>query len=493
MYLERGYCLAFNLLEGILMRILVFIACVALLLGTVSSPLHGADKAAQPNILWLIGEDMGPQLACYGTPQVFTPTLDKLARDGVRYSKAFTVTPVCSTSRSSFMTGMNACAIGAHHHRTPSERKQQLPDGVRLLTGWLADAGYYTANIVNIEQSIKGTGKTDWNFKFADGDGFKGKDWNELKSRQPFYAQVNFSDAHRGFSAPKKADPAKVVIAPYYPDHPLTRKDWGEYLDEITRMDGDIARILEKLEEDGLAENTIVVFLGDHGQAMVRGKQWCYDSGLHIPLIIRWPKNFPAPKGFKAGTVDDRLICAIDLTATTLVTMAGAAKPAKMQGRVFMGDKQEEDNKYVFATRDRCDMTTFHIRTVRDEQYRYIRNFMPEKPFLQWNNYKETSYPVVKLMRDLHAQGKLDAVQEVLMADHRPAEELYDLKNDPYEIHNLAADPAHKAKLAELKSTLEKWIKDVGDQGPEPANIQAQYQKQVDEKTPDKPAKKKGK
>lgn len=449
-------------------------------------------RPAKPNIVWIVTEDMGPELACYGHPEVFTPTLDALAAAGVRYANAFTVTPVCSTSRSSFMTGMHACSIGAHQHRTPEERKQMLPAGVRVLTGWLKDAGYTTANIRGLippvenadadrdqPLEVKATGKTDWNFKFPREDDFAHHDWSQLKEHQPFYAQVNFSESHRGWLAPVRANPAKVKLPPYYPDHPIARNDWARYLDDISLVDAKVARVLAGLEADGLADNTIVVFMGDHGRAHVRGKQWCYDSGLRVPLIVRWAKNFGPPAGFMPGTVDERLIAAIDVSATTLTAMAGVAKPAQMQGRVFLGEEREADRQYTFATRDRCDMTTFHIRTVRDKRFRYIRNGMPEMPFMQWNAYKFRVYPMIPLLHQLHAEGKLNAVQAVLMADQRPSEELYDLVADPYEVNNLAALPTQAGKLAELRGVLDRWIAEVGDQGRESDSVRAPYDEMV--------------
>ena len=431
---------------------------------------RAAHAARRPNILWIIGEDMGPELACYGAAQVWTPNLDKMAKQGVRYSRAFTTAPVCSAARSAFMTGMYQTTIGAHNHRSHRKDGYRLPQGVRLLTEWLREAGYFTANIRNVPGGPRGTGKTDWNFKPV-GKPFDTADWADLKSHQPFYAQINFSESHRGFNAPKRADPDKVKIPPYYPDHSITRNDWAGYLDEITLCDRKVGQVLAKLRQDRLADDTVVVFMGDHGRAMIRGKQWCYDSGLHVPLIVRWPKNFVPPKHFKPGTVDGQLIAAIDLAATTLA-IAGVKKPAGMQGRVFLGPAAEPPREYVFGARDRCDETVFRIRTARDKKYRYIRNFMPERPFLQINRYKERSYPVIKLMRRLHAEGKLNEVQAVLMAAGRPAEELYNIGADPYEIHNLADSPEHQNVLKRMRGALEKWIEDSNDQGRKPESAE---------------------
>jgi N-sulfoglucosamine sulfohydrolase len=443
--------------------------------------LGAQERVARPNVLWLIAEDLGPELGCYGTEQVWTPNLDRLAKDGVRYTRAYTVAPVCSPSRSAFMTGMYQTTIGAHNHRSHRDDRFGLPDGVRVFTDWLRPAGVHTANLVRFPAALgfKGTGKTDWNFHYGDPAGdvpqtkaFDTETWTDLKTHQPFYAQINFQETHRKYHAPKRADPAKVSIPPYYPDHPVTRADWAEYLDSATELDRKVGLILKQLEDDGLAESTVVVFFGDHGQSQVRGKQFCYETGLHIPLLIRWPSKFPAPKGYAAGTVDDRLLEAIDLSATTLAIL-GVEKPASMQGRVFLGDKAEAARELVFGARDRCDETVDRIRTVRDRRYRYLRNFMPERPFLQRNRYKERSYPVWNLIKELAAEGKLTPEQAFLAAPTRPAEELYDLDKDPYEIRNLAASPEHAEILKRLRGELERWIESTHDQGrsPEPPEL----------------------
>jgi len=437
-----------------------------LVLAVLAPAAHAAPKSGlkTPNILWLIAEDFGPHLGCYGTKEVWSPNLDRLAAQGVRYTRCYNG-HVCSPSRSAFNTGMYATTIGAHQHRTTN--KKPLPQGVQVISDWMRDAGYFTANVRELPPpcDFKGTGKTDWNFQYQ-GQPFDSANWSDLKTHQPFYAQVNFSETHRAFTAPKKADPAKVEIPPYYPDHPVTREDWGKYLDEATEVDRKVGLVLAALENDGLADDTIVIFFGDNGQAHVRGKQFCYESGLLVPLIIRWPKNFPAPARFQAGTVDNRLLHGIDLAPTSLA-LAGAAKPPKMQGQIFLGDRCEPDRQYVFGQRDRCDMTVMRIRTVRDDRYRYIRNFTPWVPFLAFNAYKENSYPVWNLLKELHAQGKLTPVQEVLCRPTMPEEELYDLESDPWEINNLAGSekPEHQAELKKLRGVLEKWIVDTDDQG----------------------------
>lgn len=443
--------------------------CSLVVVVLTSAAAAAAAPPPRPNFLWLVAEDLGPHLGCDGTKQVWTPNLGRLAAEGVRYTRAYSGM-VCSPARSAFMTGMYATTIGAHNHRTVN--KLPLPDGVRLLTDWMRDAGYFTANVRDLPPAcgFKGTGKTDWNFAYA-GRPFDSTKWSDLKTNQPFFAQINFSETHRAYHAPKKADPAQVEIPPYYPDHPVTRADWAAYLDSVTELDRKVGRVLEQLKADGLDTNTVVVFFGDNGQSHARGKQFCYEEGLHVPLLIRWPRAFAPPAQFKAGTVDARLIDTIDL-APTMLEIAGAGKPAKMQGRVFLGDRAEPPRRYSFGARDRCDETVMRIRTVRDDRYRYIRNFTPEVPFLATNAYKERQYPVWNLLKELHAQGRLTPPQEFLCQPRMPDEELYDLESDPFEIHNLAKsdDPAHEAKLKELRAVLEKWIKDTDDQGriPEP-------------------------
>jgi len=451
-------------------------ACAVLLLAALPA-LHAAD-ASHPNILWLTAEDMGPDaVSSYGAPQTSTPNLDKLAAGGVRFTRAYTTAPVCSASRSAFMTGMYQTTIGAHNHRSHRDDGYKLPDGVRVLPDWMRDAGYFTANVVTLPEAcgFRGAGKTDWNFSYA-GKAFDSANWEDLKSHQPFFAQINFSETHRTYHAPPKADPAKVSIAPYYPDHPVTRKDWAEYLDSASELDRKIGLVLQQLEADGLADSTVILFFGDHGESHVRGKQFCYEEGLHIPLIVHWPKAFPAPKQITPGLVDDRFVEAIDFVPTML-DIAGAKKPGKMEGRIFLGEHAEAAREHVFGARDRCDETVFRLRTVRDARYRYIRNFTPDRPFLSPNAYKERQYPVWNLLKELHAQGKLTPAQEFLCQPTMPPEELYDLEADPHEIHNLATStqPEHQAALKHLRDTLEKWIAVTHDKGqtPEPPEVVA--------------------
>jgi N-sulfoglucosamine sulfohydrolase len=427
-----------------------------------SSPAAAEDR---PNILWLVAEDFGVELGCYGAHPEVTPHLDALAAEGMRYTRFYTTAPVCSPSRSAFMTGMYQTTIGAHNHRSHRDDGYQLPNGVCLLTEWFHDGGYFTANVGPLPKQVgfKGTEKTDWNFT-PPSHPFDSNCWTELKSHQPFFAQINFTETHRKFHAPKVTDPATVEVPPYEPDHPITRADRAEYFDAAAELDRKVGLILDLLKEEGLDDNTIVVFFGDNGQAHIRGKQFCYEEGLHVPLIIRWPKKYPTPAKFSQGRADDRLLMAIDL-APTMLSLAGLKSPPAMQGSPFLGDHPGPPREYVFGARDRCDETQFRFRTVRDARYRYIRNFTPDRPFLQANAYKEKSYPAWNLLKELHPEGKLTPPQEFLCAPTMPEEELYDLENDPHEINNLAGLPAHAKTQERLAARLREWIEETNDQG----------------------------
>jgi arylsulfatase A-like enzyme len=313
---------------------LAVLLCIAGLLVGPHSPGFAQEiepvGEERPNVLWIIAEDMGPELGAYRAlgnelaTGVRTPSLDRLAQEGMLYTHTFTTSPVCSPSRSAFNTGMYQTTISAHEHRShrpgdPSPYPFPLPDSVRLVNDWLHHAGFFTGNITQFPDSLalEGTGKTDWNFSY-DGEPFDTERWSELAARQPFYAQVNFSETHRGGawqaaqeSVEEPVDPDKVTIPPYYPDHPVVRREWAEYLNTVMALDRKVGTVLDLLEAEGLADNTVVMFFADHGRAMVRGKQWPYDSGLRVPLIVRWPEGRAAPDGYAAGQTSDQLISAI--------------------------------------------------------------------------------------------------------------------------------------------------------------------------------------
>ncbi|HXK60392.1 MAG TPA: sulfatase [Acidobacteriota bacterium] len=445
-------------------------------IGGVSAAALAArwQSEPRPNILWLIAEDFCPDLGCYGNTEVRSPNIDRLASEGMRFTNAFATCPVCSPSRSAFMTGMYQTSIDAHNHRSHRDDGHQLPDGVRVITEWFRQAGYFTANVKTAAPGVEGTGKTDFNFSPSQPI-FDGTDWNQRKAGQPFFAQINFSETHRVFKRNEKSptDPAKLTIPPQYPDHPITRADWAAYYDTIGFLDEKIGKVLKRLADEQLLDKTIIFFFADNGRAHVRAKQWLYDEGIHIPLIIRWPD------GRSAGQVNDQLVSAIDFGATSL-NLAGIPLPPKMQGRPFLGPGASR-REYIVAARDRCDETVDRIRCVRDTRFKYIRNFYPERPYSQLNRYKETQYPVMRLMRRLHAEGKLTPAQAKFMTDSRPAEELYDLTKDPHELENLAGSAEFQEELVRLRGILDRWIADTGDRGtvPEDPSIPLYWEREA--------------
>lgn len=414
----------------------------------------GAPEQAKPNILWMIAEDLCPDLSCYGTPLVKTPNIDRLAAEGQMLTNAFSTAPVCSASRSAILTGMYQTTINAHHHR--SLQLPPLPDEVKFAAELFRDAGYYTCNNHALDWSRPG--KIDCNYQIPQRP-FDGTDWRGREPGRPFFAQVHFGETHRGFARDPKnpINPDLVQVPPYYPDHPLTRRDWADYLEYIQILDRKIGKVLERLRNDGLERNTIVFFFSDHGRPHVRGKQYLYDGGIHIPLIVRWPGHI------KPGVVNNDLISGIDLLPTSL-RMAGIEVPGYMQGRPFWGPHIEERDSVVSA-RDRIDETYDHVRCVRTKKLKYLRNFLPNQPYIQINVVPRLVLPVLTLMEVLHEQGKLTPAQDRFMAKTRPVEELYDLEKDPHEINNLASDPGCRRQLEQMRELLDEWIARTNDHG----------------------------
>jgi arylsulfatase A-like enzyme len=469
-----------------------------------AAPLTTAP-ARRPNILWLTAENMGPDLGCYGHPLVQSPNLDRLAANGMRYARVFSTAPVCSTSRSAFMTGMYQTATGTHNHRSHRDDHFRLPPGVQPVTHWLRAAGYYTANIEYMDGKPVGTGKTDLNFE-VEGEEiwtrprkrvseeygaehnnqnsyrlYHSNEWSDLLRNRPFFAQVNLPVVEKrgregwtssertpwnGQTHPRRMDRSKVSVPPYYPDHPIVREEWAGYLDAVCGVDDRCGEVLRRLESDGLLEDTVVIYFGDNGRLEERGLDWCYDSGDRVPMIIRWPKRFPPPPQYQTGRVYNDVVSLLDITATTLA-IAGIPRPAGMHSRILLADNADTPRQYAFSARDRCDDAVNRIRAVRSRRYRYIRNFMPEKPIMAIHRYKDACYPVVRLMWELHREGKLASAHQALMAPRLPDEELYDVANDPYEITNLAesGNAEHQRVKKELRSALFRWIDETNDQG----------------------------
>ena len=280
----------------------------------------------------------------------------------------------------------------------------------------------------------------------------------------------------------KIATAENVTPPPYYPDHPIVREEWARYLNSVSGMDKTIGKVLRQLKKDGLAENTIVIFFGDNGRIEPRGIHWCYDTGLHVPMIIRWPKSYPAPANYKSGTVKEEVVSLIDLTPTTL-GFAGIDKPYGMHGRIFLGNQVGPERTYAFSARDRVDETVNRVRSVRGKRYHYIRNYFPDRHFTSLNRYKEKCFPIKPLMRRLMAEGKLSGPPADLMATQVAPEQLFDTETDPHEINNLATSkkPEHRKALLAMRTALDVWIVETQDRGefPEPDEIVAPFDKEM--------------
>lgn len=423
------------------LSILNLITVVAL---TVLTGCAGSPKMQErPNILWITIEDWSPDLSCYGTKGIYTPHVDRLASQGVRYNRAFTTSPVCSTSRSAMMTGFHQNYIGANQHRLKADEKQPLPHGIKPIPHLFEEAGYFTALM---------SWKTDCNFTpFSKEELFMGSDWSERDPGQPFFARISFGGTHRIWIR----DPLRpieiedVELPPYYPDTPFCRRDWANGLEQMQLVDRQVGELLKRLEEEGLAENTIVFFIGDHGRCHIRGKQFLYDGGIRIPMIMRWPGKV------KPGQVSDDLVMSIDICATILEA-AGIEASVPLHGKNLLGNEVKE-RKYVFAARDKMDQTHDAMRAIRTKDFKLINNLMPERPYCQYNHYKEGNYPMLAALNVMNLKGQLTPEQAAFLAPTKPEIELYDLRSDPYEINNVTDDPDYAEIKAELLAELENW------------------------------------
>lgn len=464
-------------------RLVCFLVAIVL-----AVPAFAADE--RPNILWFVVDDMSADFGCYGQTLIETPNVDALASEGTLFRNAFVTAPVCSTCRSAMITGMYQTTIGAHQHRSGrGELKIQLPADVQPLPALFQQAGYFTCIGDGLaDETAPGRngdknagkkrgaqkGKTDYNFEY-DPAIYDSHDWAGRSEGQPFFMQVQLpggklrggsdASARKLAERAKKefgtaTDPSAVELPPYYPDHPVIRRDWAAYLDSVRLTDLQVGKVVERLKSEGILDQTFVIFMTDHGISHARGKQFLYDEGTHVPLIVRGP-------GVASGQVREDLIMQIDMPAISLAA-AGLAIPAVMQGQdVFADDYMPRDA--IFAARDRCDETVDRIRSVRTDKYLYIRNFYPDRPLLQPNAYKDGK-AILQTLRRLHADNALPPLAEqLLFQPTRPAEELYLWRDDPFQIENLADDPQHADALKSHRQRLDRWMEESGDQGAEPA------------------------
>ena len=408
-----------------------------------------------PNIIWITAEDISPWLNCYGDPNATTPNLDRLASEGVLYQNAFANAPVCAPARSTIITGMYPPGLGTQHMRSTNE----VPDFVRLYPGYLRDAGYYCTN--NRKKDYNLIEKTD--------------EWNEssgtahYKNRapgQPFFAIFNFTVCHESciHKTMEKLvhDPAAMDIPPYHPDLPEIRHDWAQFYDKITLMDTLAGNILTELEESGLADSTIVIFYGDHGGILGRSKRFMYQTGLRVPMIVRVPDLYKHLAPGRKGSRTDRMVSFIDL-APTLLNVAGIPIPEYMQGNAFLGQDQPDDSPYVHTFRGRMDERYDFCRGTFNEDFHYIINYMPHRIYAQHVEYLWKA-PSMRAWEKAYLNGECNPEQSRFF-ETKPFEELYDRAADPWEVNNLADDPAYSDELEELREATLDWQLTIRDAG----------------------------
>ena len=446
-----------------------FYASTLAISGCAGTQRRISDEAPEgkPNILWITCEDISPYLGCYGDSYAITPNIDKLASEGVLYTKAFATAPVCAPARSCLITGVYATSLGTQHLRS----EVKLPEKVKCFPQYLRSAGYYCSNNY----------KKDYNFIDVNvwDESSQQAHWRKRTPGQPFFSVFNFVSTHQGqingpdeeffakysskLKAEERHEPAKVSLPPYYPDTEFVRKIWARYYDLITFMDKQVGDLLSQLQTDGLADNTIVFFFSDHGMGIPRFKRTLYDTGLNVPLIIRFPERYQDISPVEPGQKTDSLVSFVDF-APTVLSLAGLPIPGYMQGRAFLGPKAGAPREYVFGAASRVDEVYECSRCVRDKRYKYIRNYMPHLPYVQPSEYPDRA-EIMKELRQAVAEDELSQAQKLFWASTKPVEELYDTFADPHEINNLADYPQHRSILRRLRKVHRTWMLQMRDTG----------------------------
>lgn len=438
----------------------------------LSALLFAAMAAAErPNILWIVFEDISPELGCYGDPYAITPNIDRLAEQSVIYTQAFSNGGACAPARSTLITGMYPPAIGTHHMRSEGVP----PSFVRGFTEYLREAGYYASN----------HSKTDYNWLAPDSTwdavdpDWRARGWSQ-RGKRPFFTVVNITDTHSSqtyhewagwprrraaLSADERHKAADAPVPPFYPDTPETREILARYADNITYADRIVGEVLEQLERDGLADDTIVFFYSDHGTGLPRSKSFQFESSTRVPLLVRFPDKFAEFAPARVGERVDRLVGFIDF-APTVLRLAGVEVPEHFQGRAFLGEPAAAPQEFVFGYRDRMDERYEFIRSVRSRRFRYIRNYFPHLPWFhgQTRIYPSLN-PLLEVWHRLARAGELAGPAALYMADAKPREQFFDVEADPHEIRDLADDPRYARELTRHRSALRDWTMEVLDLG----------------------------
>ncbi|WP_304236853.1 sulfatase [Jiulongibacter sediminis] len=462
-------------MKSIRQALVLFLLAFAFFSFNQSEKPNSSEKP--PNILWLVAEDLSPYIAAFGDSTVSTPNLDWLASEGVVYENVFSPSPVCAPSRSALATGMYPTQMGANHMRTgpwfmwplpPAAEKmfeQQEKDGarfyeaipapeVKMFTEYLRNAGYYCTNNSKEDYQFRRT-LTAWDECSPQAH------WKNRKEGQPFFAMKTFMVTHESQIWAKAKDSLwvdedlEVPVPPYLPNTEVAKKDIRRMYSNIKEMDAQVGEMIQELKDAGELENTIIVWFTDHGGPLPRQKRLIYDSGLQVPMIIRYPSKE------KAGTREDRLISFVDFVPTAM-SMVGIEPPAYMNGKAFAGSYEAKEREYIYAASDRYDESTDALRAVRDNRYLYVRNFKPELPRFLHVSYRD-QMPIMQELYRLRDEGKLTPEQALWFAETKPEEELYDTWNDPHQLHDIAGEAALQAKKTEFKKALESWISSTND------------------------------
>ena len=458
------------------MKQLAFSCLTALLVCACDAPQQAlTDQPVlpdRPNILWLVAEDLSPIIPAFGDDTVATPNLDRLAAEGVRYIRVFSTSGVCAPSRAALATGMYQNRIGAQHMRTTNVSgfgvdglipyEAVPPPFVKMHSQYFREAGYYTSNNAKEDYQFR-KAVTAWD------DSSRTAHWRNRGPDQPFFSVFNFNITHESQIWVQAENPLRVPedlevpIPPYLPDTAVAQRDVRQVYSNIVAMDEQVGQILEELEQDGLLESTVIFWYSDHGGPLPRQKRLLYDAGLQVPMIIRYPDRW------RAGELDDQLISFVDFKSTAL-SLAGIEPPEYVDGRAFAGEFQSsESRQYIHAAADRFDRQYDTIRAVRDDRFKYLRNYHPEQGYYLPLTYRE-QMPIMQELLRLRDQNGLTEAQSQWFRENKPAEELFDTLADPHELTNLALDPAYSDKLLELRAELDRWLSGFDDKGmmPEP-------------------------
>ncbi len=428
-------------------------------------PVAERPQPSRPNILWITCEDTSPYLGCWGDPFAITPNLDRFAGEAIRYTNAYSTAPVCSPARSCLITGVYATSLGTQNLRSDIRIPRQIEPFPKLLRA----TGYYCSN--NFKEDYNFKDPTIWD------DSSPKAHWRNRAANQPFFSVFNITCTHQGqangsdeeffqkytskLKPEERHDPKTLPLPPFYPDTPMVRNIWARYYDLITTMDKRVGELLRELEADGLTQNTIVFFFPDHGLGLPRFKRTLYDSGLRVPLMVRFPAKYQHLSPFAAGGRTDQLVSFVDF-APTVLRLAGASVPPHMQGQAFLGQGPAAPREYVFAAQSRVDEAYDMSRCVRDRRYKYIRNFMPHLPYVQPSDYCDQAQ-IMQELRRVAGEGGLAGIEKPFWEPTKPVDELYDTLIDPNEVRNLAGVPAHEETLSRMRKRLWDWMAETRD------------------------------